>query len=137
MSDNSIAVVSKQRDYPEPKAKAKEILDWLISRDIVKPEPSNCILSAEMGYAVSEGAAKVVKVPNDLPFSLTVNGLEIVSDDNVFDPGSLFDEENENFELVMSNLGFVFWNWPTLSDEFVSEIQARLGCGVEIVNAHY
>lgn len=35
-----------------------------------------------------------------------------------------------------SNLGFTFWNWADLNDDFVEEFEKRLGCEVKIVESH-
>ena len=88
MSDFSISIVPRRSKYPNNKLKAKEILDWLVSRDIVKATPSDCILSSETGYAISKGARKVAFSPDDLQYDLVVNGLEIVTERQVFDTGS-------------------------------------------------
>lgn len=32
-----------------------------------------------------------------------------------------------------SNLGFTFWNWTDLTDDFIKEFEQRLGCKVKIV----
>src|SRR5438876_50780 len=87
MSDSSISIVPKQSTYPGNTAKAKEILDWLIARNIVKPNATDCTLGAENGYAVSDGARQVVTDPEMLPFDLTTNGLEVVTERQVFHTG--------------------------------------------------
>jgi hypothetical protein len=33
-----------------------------------------------------------------------------------------------------SNLGFTFWNWPTLTPQFIEKFEARLGCTVLVVH---
>ncbi len=35
-----------------------------------------------------------------------------------------------------SDLGFTFWNWPGLTDEFIAEFKKKLGCDISIVYAH-
>ena len=76
-SDNSICIVPKLSGYPNNKTKSNEILNWLLSRDIVKPNVSDCVLGSENGYAISEGAKIVSVFPGDLPYRLITNGLEI------------------------------------------------------------
>jgi hypothetical protein len=88
MSDHSITIVPRQSSYPDNKVKAKEILDWLISQDIVKPTLSDCILSSVNGYEISYGARRVTTLPDELPFTLITNGLEIITDRQVFHTGS-------------------------------------------------
>jgi hypothetical protein len=98
MSDSSISIVPKRSTYPQNETKAKEILDWLVSLDIIKPTPSDCILSEKSGYAISEGAREVVDDIETLPFHSTVNGLEIITERRVFDTG-----ENGMEKLICPN----------------------------------
>lgn len=93
MSDHSISIVPKLSSYPENKIKAQEILNWLISKDIIKPTLSDCILSSNKGYAISEGANRITVFPEDLPFDLITNGLEIITERQVFDTGENFLDE--------------------------------------------
>ena len=37
------------------------------------------------------------------------------------------------FDWGFGNLGFTFWNWPPLSDEFIAEFHARLGHEIVVV----
>ncbi len=83
MSD-SISIVPRQSSYPDNKVKAKEILDWLTSLDIVKPTLSDCILGPDNGYAISNGARQITNLPDELPFDHITNGLEITSKRQVF-----------------------------------------------------
>ena len=87
MSDYSISIVPKRSTFPGKEARAKEILDWLISLDIVKPDLSDCILSDKNGYAISDGAKNIVDDIDILPFDLTINGLDVVTERQVFDTG--------------------------------------------------
>ncbi len=87
MSDNSISIVPRQSAYPSKEIKAKEILEWLVSLDIVKPTLSDCVLSSNDGYAISEGAKLVSTEPEYLPFHLGANGLEIITERQVFHTG--------------------------------------------------
>ncbi len=87
MSDLSISIVPNQSIYQDKKNKSIEILDWLVSLDIVKPNLSECVLGANEGYAISNGAKLVVVDPEYLPFNLVTNGLEIITDREVFHTG--------------------------------------------------
>ncbi len=98
MSDHSISIVPRQSNYPDNKIKAKEILRWLISLDIVKSSISDCILSSDNGYAISEGAKAVTLFPDELPFDLITNGLTIITERKIFDTG-----ENFIYELICPN----------------------------------
>ncbi|MES2618689.1 MAG: sugar ABC transporter ATPase [Bacteroidota bacterium] len=87
MSEHSISIVPRQSSYPDNRSKAYEILDWLVSKDIVKKTSSDCILSSEYGYAISDGARLVSPSPDYLPFDYNINGLEIVIERCIFDAG--------------------------------------------------
>ncbi|WP_250534834.1 hypothetical protein [Caballeronia sp. AZ10_KS36] len=84
MSDISISIVPRQSTYPEPEKKAKEILAWLVGRDIVVAEASDCVLGADFGYRFSNGAKSVVKADGDFSLTLVTNGLEIITERTVF-----------------------------------------------------
>ena len=87
MSDSSISIVPKRSDYPGNKKKAKEILNWLVSLDVVSAKLSDCVLGDDGGYSISKGALTVTDDPKSLPFVLSANGLEIKLERQVFDTG--------------------------------------------------
>jgi hypothetical protein len=37
-------------------------------------------------------------------------------------------------EWGFSDLGFTFWNWPSLSDSFIDDIKQKLGCDIDLVH---
>ncbi|RYE57065.1 MAG: hypothetical protein EOP48_06635 [Sphingobacteriales bacterium] len=98
MSDHCISIVPKISQYLNKEEKIEEILDWLVSGDIVKPEITDCTLSEAGGYAVSSGAKGISDEPENLPFDLQVNGLEIISTRHFFHTG-----ENGIDEVVCPN----------------------------------
>lgn len=179
MSDHSITIVPRLSNFPDNIVKANEILDWLISQDIVKPSLSDCVLSSNKGYAISEGAKSVTNLPDELPFDLNVNGLEIITKRQVFDTGESgmdecicpnckgnlasedwsffndwYEQKSNNITCTLCNiasdihqftfspswgfsdLGFTFWNWHGLTDEFIAEFKQKLGCDISVVRAH-
>ena len=87
MSDFNISIVPRITTVPEHEQKAKQIFDWLVTRNIIKPEPSDCVLHSNAGYAIAEGARLVCSEPAKLPFHLRWNGLDVVTERQVFDPG--------------------------------------------------
>ena len=86
MGDCSISIVPTKSRYPNKEVKAEEVLQWLISLDIVHREASDCTLG-DYGYEVSKGARKIVTHPDLLPFRLISNGLAIITERTVFDTG--------------------------------------------------
>ncbi|MES2456118.1 MAG: sugar ABC transporter ATPase [Bacteroidota bacterium] len=87
MSDNSITIVPKQSNYPNADERARELLSWLVSRNIVKNSLSDCILGKKGGYEIAEGAKEITDEPEYLPYGLITNGLEITTERQVFDNG--------------------------------------------------
>ncbi len=141
-----------------------------------KPTLSDCVLSSNNGYAISNGARLVSEEPDDLPFDLTVNGLEIITGRQVFHTGESGIEElicpncqqdiaNEDWAFLnewsdgksnnltcplcnvatdihdfeftpqwgFSNLGFTFWNWSGLTDDFLNDFKRKLDCDINVV----
>lgn len=87
MSDCSISIVPRLSFYPDREIKSKKILEWLVSRNIVNPVLSDCVLSSNHGYAIAEGAKYIADEPALLPYGLTTNGLEIISERQIFHTG--------------------------------------------------
>ena len=113
MSDHSISIVPKQSAFPDKEIKAREILDWLVSLDIVKPTLSDCVLSSSDGHEISNGAKLVSTEPEFLPFNLGVNGLEIITERQVFHTG-----QNGMEELICPSCrqGIANEDWDFLSE---------------------
>jgi len=177
MSDHSISIVPRQSVYTDKEIKVKEILEWLISLDIIKPTLSDCVLSSNNGYEISNGAKLVSTEPEYLPFGLGANRLKIIRERQVFHTGQNGIEElicpsckqdiaNEDWdflsewgdnksdnltcplcnvgtdihqfkftpELGFSDLGFTFWNWSSLTDNFIDDFKQKLGCDINLVH---
>jgi hypothetical protein len=99
MSDSSISIVCKRSTYPNNKEKAQETLAWLVSKDIVEPTLTDCVLGSEAGYMISKGASAVVEEPEYLRFGPgMINGLMVVTDRTIFDTG-----QNGLDELICPN----------------------------------
>lgn len=176
MSDHSISIVPRLSRFINKEKTIDQILEWLVSLDIVKPTLSDCVLSSNNGYAISNGAMNVTKVPEILPFDLITNGLEIITERQIFHTGengiqelicpncnsdlsseswdflNEWDENNSdnltcpscngkaeihNFRFTpqwgFSDLGFTFWNWSELKEDFVNEFKQKLNCDINVV----
>lgn len=127
MSDCSISIIANNPNIINIEEKACKILEWLISLDIVKPTLSNCILSSKHGYAISKGAVRITESPEELPFHLITNGLEIVTEKTVFDPGEASDPDVscKNCNKIMS-----FEEWFNFEDPEDMRIKC-IACGFE------
>jgi hypothetical protein len=179
MSDFSTTIVPVISDYPNRKAKAKEIIEWLISIKAIKPELSDCTLSPEKGYPINDGAKFLVNESGYLPFDMRTNGLAVVTQRTIFNAmengldhfvcincgqdvlteaceffNVYYETGNSNFECpacsiknelnhydskpawAFSNLGFEFYNWVSLTDNFIKDFEKHLSCKVKIVEAH-
>lgn len=202
MSDYFQTIVPK-RTYPDPVAKAAEILDWLIIQKIIKAKLTDCVLGSEGGFPPGEKCVSVVQEVWDTGWvKLITNGLEVITERFYFDgyslsapyvaecphcQGNLYEgidheaihedrlEESltealkQRLGLVdkaisawlegeegaiscpicvqtslithfrfetpigLSNIGFKFWNWPELKEEFIKEFEARLGSKTTLV----
>lgn len=70
MSFNTNSVVPKISRFPDKEKKIEEVLNWLISKDIIKPYTiADCTYGQTFGYPISEGAKKTTMFPNYLPFN--------------------------------------------------------------------
>ena len=128
---------------------------------------------------ISNGAKLVSTEPEYLPFDLGANGLEIITERQVFDtgqngleqlicPSCKQDIANEEWEFLsewgdnvsnnltcplcnvatdihkfkfspewgFSDLGFTFWNWSSLTDNFINDLKQKLGCDINVVYTH-
>jgi hypothetical protein len=126
MSDTSISIVPKILNYPNNKDKAKEILDWLVSLDIVKPQLSKCILGSDYGYCISAGARNVTNPLFELPFDLKTNGLGIITDRQIFDTA-----QNGLDEIICPNCLYDIltkdWNF---FNEWIEDESNNLSCPI-------
>lgn len=111
MSIHWITIVPKQSRYPGNKTKAIEILNWLVSIDVIKENLSDCGGSEE-GYAISEGAKHITTSPEYLPFDFKPNGLQIVVNRTIFHADGL-DECKCSFcnKDITSEIWSSFDNW--------------------------
>lgn len=137
MSDLYVSIVPLISDYPNRIEKANEILQMLFNKDIVKRELSDCILGKDLGYAISNGALAVVDKNDNLPFDELCNGLEVITEMYSFNPGEYFDFElDDESQCFESNLGFTFWNWMYLKEDFIQEFKNILECDVLVIEGH-
>lgn len=87
MSDNNTSIVPKLTNYPDRLTKANIIIDWLVSREAIKPIKTGCVLSEDLGYPIGEGAKSLVNEPQYLPYNLLTCGLAVITKNCVFDAG--------------------------------------------------
>jgi hypothetical protein len=95
-----------------------------VSRDIIKPTPSDCILGSNQGSAISSAAKSIATEPEFLPFFSGVTGLETVTHRGVFHTG-----ENGLDHLICPNCRQDIANqdWDFLN-EWSNNISNNLTC---------
>lgn len=49
---------------------------------------------------------------------------------------SNIDEYNWDNSISFSNLGFIFWNWPNLTNNFMDELRSIIGTDIKRINGH-
>lgn len=87
-------LVPQVSSVPAHEAKARQLLNWLVKREIVEALPSTCGQGGNgMAYAIAPGARRVVEHPPRLPFGQPLNGLEIVTRRCIYTPTRDFREE--------------------------------------------
>ncbi|HEX8427587.1 hypothetical protein [Hymenobacter sp.] len=135
MSDSSISVVPRQSSYPNPKAKASEVLAWLVALDVVEPTVSDCILGTKGGYSLSKGALQIVKEPFSLPFNQTPNGLELITIRRIFDPAQYGLDglmcPHCTADISSLNLDF-FTSWATGEDDTLACPQCEIASDIHL-----
>lgn len=94
MSQSQAIIVPRISTFPGHEARARVILRWLVERRVVEALPTTCGRgSAGMGYAIAEGARRVVVHPDRLPFGEAINGLEVITKRCIYTPTRGFAEE--------------------------------------------
>ena len=118
MSNHSISLVPKKSLCPNRDLIIKNILEWLISYNIIEAEISDCILGKTGGYRGAQGLKNIVQHSEDLTTLLKYKtfGLEIVKDKNVFDTGENGLESmtcpncNKKYDVEVYNFITIWWD---------------------------
>ena len=142
MSDNCISIVPKLSSYPNKEEKAKEILAWLTSRDMING--LQIIQERSVFTAMANGLDELI-CPN-CKQDLAGGDLEIIDEwfanqnDTPTCPHCNTPADIHKFEFTpqwgFSDLGFTFWNCPDLTDSFIDDFKEKLGCEINVVYAH-
>jgi hypothetical protein len=65
----------------------ERLLHWLVESGIVVSTPSENVLSADVGYGPGPRASVAVTEPDDSMFTLRTNGLHVIAERHIYDPG--------------------------------------------------
>ncbi|MBP6731895.1 MAG: hypothetical protein KA149_07550 [Chitinophagales bacterium] len=129
MSETSISIIPRIKDYPDRKARAEEIIEWLADLDIIKPELSDCLAENGRGYAVSDGVKNFVLSTGNI--GLPNCALEVITEHTMF--CGYMNQGASSFGFSQSNLGFTFWNWPEFKPEFLQRFSKKLNHEVDVI----
>lgn len=130
MASQSI-LVPQLSTVPGNEGAASLMLRWLVHKNVVDGQPTTCCRGGNgMGYAIADGARRVVRHPERLPFGEKINGLRIVTKRCIYTPQKGFLEEagcpkcrREVGEPLFESLDE--W-YPGLTDNFTCPL-----CGFE------
>jgi hypothetical protein len=93
MASQSI-LVPQLSTVPGAESAASLMLRWLVHKNVVDGQLTTCCRGGNgMGYAIAEGARRVVRHPERLPFGDTLNGLCIMTKRCIYTPQQGFLEE--------------------------------------------
>nr|WP_314262463.1 hypothetical protein [uncultured Devosia sp.] len=78
MSDNSLHLVPvHQGDYPNARDKAHQALAFLVERDMVEAQPSDCTLATAPGHRFLPGARELFEDGDAIHLGLAVSGVSL------------------------------------------------------------
>lgn len=87
MGSRSVSLVPRKSSVLDKENIIEKVIIWLVEKDIIKKEKSNCLLDdSKLGYEISQGAKLIVKIPDKLSFKGHINGLEVITDRTIFTP---------------------------------------------------
>ncbi|WP_282076131.1 hypothetical protein [Maribacter aquivivus] len=123
MSDTFISIVSEKTKQSDSKRIAEKVLRYLTENRIVKSELTDCVLSGN-GHEPAENFISILENPNNGLLELSVNGLQILTERQVFDNGGNGLDgvlcPNCGGNQIEENWGNALENWQdkTQSDNF-------------------
>jgi len=79
------SIVDRDATSEEAEQLASLVVDVLVKRGIIEADQSSCILGFDPGYPPGPSVKDVVTAPADSLRELWTNGLEVVTERNVFD----------------------------------------------------
>jgi hypothetical protein len=86
VSDTFISIVSEKTNQSQSKKIAKKLFQFLTDKKIISSELTDCVLG-ESGYEPAENFASILKNPYNGLLKLSVNGVEITTERQLFHNG--------------------------------------------------
>src|SRR5215469_13051840 len=84
MSDCYQTAADLDADIQSAQATAARLRDWMISRQIIVAEPTDCVLSEGLGHAPGSNYTLAVEEPYPHLFTLVTNGVAFIAEHSVF-----------------------------------------------------
>ncbi|MEQ8925098.1 MAG: hypothetical protein RLO81_04755 [Fulvivirga sp.] len=178
MSDSYITIVPTGVTNEKAKELSKKSFDWLIEKEIISKEKTDCVLGQNFGYAPGLRYKDIIDGDDFGLLNIKTNGLEFILERRVFDSGeneleeincpncgfknidsewgekigSWINEENDKincqecdndssitdyiFEPTwgLGEFGLTFWNWPSLTLDFLNELRKLFDTDIKVIN---
>ncbi len=126
MSDTYQTVADLDADTQSAQVTAARLRDWMISREIIVPAESDCVLGDYLGHAPGANYTLAIQDPYPLLFNLRTNGVAFIAKHSVFPAMGL------EMTLVCSSCGMRFgtndaWS-AAVEDWYLNNGIGMLGC---------
>jgi predicted RNA-binding Zn-ribbon protein involved in translation (DUF1610 family) len=132
MSDTYISLVSEKLNSADSKKKAEKIIEFLTEQKIAEKDLTNCVLGSSKGHAPAENYRSVLKKSELNLTELKTNGIELITEKQVFENGGNGLEEvncpNCGENNIENDWGNSLGNWDSGTDSDKLKCQ---NCGTE------
>jgi hypothetical protein len=132
MSDTYISLVSEKLNSADSKEKAEKIIDFLTEQRIVEKDLTDCVLGSSKGHAPDENYRNVLEISELDLTELKINGIELITEKQVFENGGNGLEEvncpNCGENNIENDWGNSLGNWYSGTDSDKIKCQ---NCGTE------
>ena len=120
MSDTFISIVSEKTSLSNSKELAEKIARFLTEKQIIKSELSDCVLGGN-GHKPAENFATIIENINTGLLELSVNGVQILTERQVFDNGG-----NGLDKVLCPNCGEnqIEEDWGTLIENWLDQTKS-------------
>ena len=126
MSDFNISLISNKTQTTEIKIVRKIALDYLIYKEIIEEQETDCTLNSNKGYLPGNKASTVLNEQTDLVFkNLWTNGVEIIKEKTVFHTGG---NGVDYLNCPICNSNIVNTNWGNYIDNWLNGKDDSFDC---------
>lgn len=90
MSDSFISIVPVEIELDRPEEKARQVIRWLIAKEIIAAQPTECVLGSPVGYPPGQRFGDALKEGEDDGYlkERVINGVEVSTGRRIFHSGS-------------------------------------------------